>query len=164
MDLQIQEDTVVSESDYTWLRNPEIATQYAVTRTFALTNFVAATHYPNGRLKPGIFVARYTGGSNVNLWGPYHDDAAAGETAGLNVLKGILVDNGEIRLGTDGNPIIGANGAFAASVILVNTPAMIIRGNLPAMLESDGTTAFTPDQADIETTLGMIDDAEAVTQ
>lgn len=160
MDLQVQSETVVSASDYTWLRNPDVAFAYAVTRTFTLAHFVEAVHYPEGRLKPGLFVGNYTGGAYSGLWGPYHDDTDAGDTAGLNTLAAVLLDAGEIRYPrASSTPLVGATGSVTASVLLVGTPAMIIRGNLPAMVESDGSTAYVPSAADIAT-LGMIDDAE----
>ena len=162
-DLQVTTETVVSDSDRTWVRNPEIASQYAVTRTFVMTDMVEAVHYPNGILKPGLFVARYTGGARSGLWAPYYDDWTDATNTGLNTLLGVIYDGGEVRKNRDGTLVVGANGNIAASVLLVGTPAMIIRSNLPAQVLEDGSTPFVPDAADIAT-LGMIDDDEGVDQ
>lgn len=130
MDLKFSSESY-STVDWTWLASKH-GLDAAKTVTLHIPSMVKATHYPEGRAKPGLLLAKYTGGANAGLWAPYVQDGADGLDAALMV----LIDDGVVRE------------AGGEAISTVCTAAAIHHGQvyldkLPATLLADGTTEAT---------------------
>ena len=154
MDLQVTEETIVTESDYRWLASAH-GVGTGKPRTLHIASATESVHYPNGRIKPGTLLAKITAaGATQGLWGPYIQDA----TNGLETPLGIALDGFRVRKNRDGS-VIGT--VTAGSVLLVNAPIRVKLARLPKLVLADGTTEYSVVLADI-TALGMSVDEEGV--
>lgn len=70
MDLSIRRTSPLVVEDRSWLGDVE-GTQATRSITLVTAAFTKNTHYPDGLLKSGTILARFTSGANVGLWGPY---------------------------------------------------------------------------------------------
>ncbi len=136
MDLQIRSWTFGSR-DYSWLASKH-GTDAPKTATLLVSAATEATHYPDGFIKSGTLLAKYTSGANEGLWAPYVNDGSLG----LNAIAGIVLDGFDItrNVGTgaiDSTRVMG-------SVILANSGVYINVSKLPGLLLDDGTTAYVP--------------------
>lgn len=85
MDLTVRTDAIGAD-DQSWMGSRH-GTNNARTITLARAAFTAATHYPQGFMKSGTPLARYTTGANTGLYGPY----TTGATDGSQNLAGFLL-------------------------------------------------------------------------
>lgn len=138
MPFQTQSESFNSR-DLSWLAS-EQNTKYRVTRTIVLEDAVEAVHYPDGYIKSGILVARYTSGGNSGLWAPFVRDAADGRQTPLGVAF-------------SGFQAVDRNGAAFdrcdGSVILANTHIRVWLAKMPGLVLADDTTADPVVLADI---------------
>lgn len=153
MDLQINTETIVTESDYRWLASAH-GVGTAKPRTLHIASAIEAVHYPNGRIIPGTLLARYSSGANDGLWAPFVNNGATG----LNVPLGIALDGFRIRKDASGTAV---SAVTAGAVLLVNSPVRVKLARLPKLRLADGTTEYTVTAANI-TALGMSVDDEGV--
>jgi hypothetical protein len=107
MDLSVRTDSVGTD-DQSWLGSRH-GTNNARTVTLAKAAFNSATHYPQGFLRSGTPLAKYTSGGNTGLYGPYTPGATDGSqtfvghllapqsvTSGTGNIVGALMDHGRI--------------------------------------------------------------------
>lgn len=142
MDLQISSESF-GTVDWTWLAS-KFGVNTAKSATILLSAATAATHYPDGRIKPGTIMAKFTSGANAGLWAPYVNDDTAGE--GLGTAAGILLDGARVRTDSAGAEIATV---VVGAVLLAGTPIQVNVSNLPGLLDEDGTTAYAPVAADL---------------
>lgn len=137
-------------ADLSWLGN---LTQMGQTHsaTVLLSAATKATHYPNGRIKPGTILAQFTSGGNAGLWAPYVNDDTAGE--GLGTPAGIVVDGFSVRT-EDGTELATKT---AGSILLAGTPQQVYVSKLPGLLDEDGTTAHPVVVGDLPASFVNID-------
>ena len=150
MDLQITTESFET-ADWTWLAS-KFGVDTAKPVTIRIASATKATHYPNGRIKPGTILAKYTSGANVGLWAPYVSDDTALE--GLGTAAGILLDGARVRLQSDGSL---AASVTVGACLLAGTPIQVNVGNLPGLLLQDGTTAYPPVAADLPSGFVAVD-------
>jgi hypothetical protein len=141
MDLQYTTDTHVVR-DYSWL-DPQSPIETAQPRTLLIAGATEATHYPDGFLKSGTIMAKYTSGGNAGFWAPYVVDHVGG--FGLNTQVGIVLDGFEMRRGSSG-AIIGIE--VFGSMLIADTPIMVYVSKLPGLL-NNAAGAYTPLTADL---------------
>lgn len=152
MDLAIVEETILNDRDYTWIASdPSWVLGRTQPRTVILTAFTKAVHYPNGFLKRGLVLAKYTSGANAGYWGPFISDNAEGE--GLATPAGIVVTGFKVSYKNDAT--LESN-VVAGAVVLAKVPIEIYRLKLPKLVLDDGTTEYTVTAANV-TTLGFVD-------
>lgn len=142
MDLQISSETFTTV-DWTWLAS-KFGVDTAKSATVLLSACDEETHYPEGRLKPGLILAHFTSGANNGLWAPYVEDNAAG--TGLAVAAGIVLDGFRVRRDSAGALVATVT---AGAVILAGVPLQVYVSELPGLLLDDGTTAYAPLAADL---------------
>lgn len=142
-DIAITTTTLANDRDYRWAASSHglNATQGASVLVSATTE---ATHWPNGHLKRGLLLAKFTSGGNAGLWAPYVDNDTAGE--GLGTVAGIVIDGFKIDKDGAGSPV--STNVFG-SVVLAGVPIQIFVDKLPGLLLEDGTTAYAPTATEI---------------
>lgn len=150
MDLQITSESF-DTADWTWLAS-SFATGTGKPVTILLTTFVEATHYPNGRIKPGTILAKYTSGANSGLWGPYVSNDTVAE--GLGTPAGILLDGARVRKDASG---VNVSTVTVGACLIAGTPVQVNVANLPGLLLEDGTTAYAPLAADLPSAAVAVD-------
>jgi len=134
MDLQVTSRTLTTR-DHSWLAT-RAGIENALPGTIVLSGATKATHYPDGYIKPGTLLARYTSGGNSGLLAPFVNDG----TAGLNTAVGIAFDGFEVRYDETGTAIATKT---AGSVLFKGCGAMVYLSKLPTLLLADGTTSYT---------------------
>ena len=142
MDLQITSETFTT-ADLSWLDSSH-AVDTAKPATVLIASTTEATHWPEGRIKPGTILAEYTSGANEGLWAPYVQDDTAGE--GLGDAAGIVLDGFVIKKDSSGS-VIGT--VTAGAVLMAGYPIAAKIAKLPGLLLEDGTTAYAPVAADL---------------
>ncbi len=125
MDLSVRTDSVGTD-DQSWLGSRH-GTNNARTVTLAKAAFTGATHYPNGFLRSGTPLAKYTSGGNANLYGPY----TPGATDGSQTFVGFLLTPQSVTSGT-GN-IVGP----------LMDHGRIVEARLPIAIDSAAKTSAT---------------------
>ncbi len=147
MDLTIQTETF-GVKDLTWLAHAKNLSKFPA--TMATAHLVAATHYPDGFVKPGTVVGLFTGGASAGLWTPWLEDGGAGENgAGEEVIAGIVFSGFQVRQTEGSTAPVAAR--TVGSILLPQSDHRVIVGNLPAGLLADGSTANTATAAQLET-------------
>jgi hypothetical protein len=107
MDLTVRTD-VIGTDDQSWMGSRH-GTNNARTVTLAKAAFTSGTHYPQGFLRSGTPLAKYTSGANTGLYGPYTPGATDGTqtfvghlltpcsvTTGAGNLIAPLMDHGRV--------------------------------------------------------------------
>jgi hypothetical protein len=79
MDISVRRTSSLLVEDRSWLGDVD-GTQATRSITLRAAAFTKNTHYPNGVLKSGTVLARYTSGAYAGLWGPYAGQASEGQT------------------------------------------------------------------------------------
>lgn len=116
-----------------------------INATIRLANCVKATHYPEGYIKPGTFLAKFTSGGNAGLWAPWvEDDASA---TGLNTLAGMVFSGFEVRE-VDG---VAVATKTSGAIIPKGIPCQVYVSKLPGLLLANGSTANPILAADVAT-------------
>lgn len=101
MDLSVRSAGPYVAEDRSWLASENnIKETQSVTLAVAL--FTKATHYPNGYIKSGTWIAKATSGPYVGLWGPYDNNASDGRQTNGGVLFNTVPN---VR---EGGPNLGA--------------------------------------------------------
>ena len=134
MDLQVTSQTLNSR-DLSWLTGT-FGLENAHPGTLLIAGATKATHYPNGYIKPGTLLAKYTSGGNAGLLAPFVNDGSTG----LNTAVGIALDGFEVRYDSTG-AAIGTK--TAGSVLYAGAGITVILAKLPTLLLADGTTSYT---------------------
>lgn len=134
MDLQVT-STTLNTRDYRWLAT-RAGIENALPGTLLISSAVKATHFPDGYIKTGTLLAKYTSGGNSGLLAPFVNDGSTG----LNTAVGIALDGFEIRMDADGNAI---GTKTAGSVLYGGSGANVFLSKLPTLLLADGTTSYT---------------------
>lgn len=80
MDISVRKTSPLIVEDRSWLGDVD-GTQATRSITLLASAFTKVTHYPDGVLKSGTVLARFTSGANVNLYGPYGGRASEAQTA-----------------------------------------------------------------------------------
>ncbi len=80
MDISVRRTSPLIVEDRSWLGDAA-DTQTPRSMTLVTAAFTKNTHYPNGVLKSGTVIARFTSGANVGLWGPYAGRTTEVQTA-----------------------------------------------------------------------------------
>lgn len=70
MDISVRRTSPLVVEDRSWLGDVD-GTQPTRSITLLTSAFTKVTHYPDGVLKSGTVIARFSSGANVGLWGPY---------------------------------------------------------------------------------------------
>lgn len=145
MDIVIEQETLLNDRDYRWLASPHnaLATQPA---TILLANTVEATHWPNGHIKRGTVLGKFTGGPNAGLFAPYVDDWSDVVNTGLDTPAAIVVDGFKVRKDSAGAAV---STVVSGAVVLAGVPLQLNLDYLPGLLLEDGTTAYTIVAADL---------------
>ena len=94
MDLSVRSDAIGTDIQ-DWMGSRH-GTNNARTVTLAKAAFTAATHYPQGFIRSGTPLGRYTSGANTGLYGPY----TSGATDGTQTLAGHLLTPQTVTAGT----------------------------------------------------------------
>lgn len=76
----------IGRDDQSWLGSSR-GTSHAQSIALIVASFTAATHYPDGYLRSGTPLGKYTSGANSGSYGPY----TAGATDGSQTLAGFLL-------------------------------------------------------------------------
>lgn len=118
MDLSVRRTTPLSVEDRSWLGDVD-GTQATRSITLVTASFTKATHYPNGRLKSGTIIGRYTSGPNNGLWGLY-DNAA---TDGRQTAVGVLFNTLDLEVHGAAAPRVGAPMMERGFIKTANLPA-----------------------------------------
>jgi hypothetical protein len=79
MDIVVRKTSPLVVEDRSWLGDVD-GTQATRSITLRAAAFTKNTHYPNGVLKSGTVLARYTSGTYVGLYGPYAGQASEAQT------------------------------------------------------------------------------------
>ena len=124
----------------------------AKSATILLSAFVEATHYPDGYIKPGTILAKYTSGANDGLWGPYISNDIVGE--GLGTPAGILLDGARVRQDSSGANV---HTQVVGACLIAGTPIQVYVSKLPGLLLSDAVTAYVVLAADLPTAFVAVD-------
>lgn len=102
MDISVRRTSPLIVEDRSWLGDAD-GTKATRSITLVTASFTKATHYPDGVLKSGTVIGRYTSGANQGLWGLYDDVAADGRQTAVGFLFNsleLLVDGlTPVRLG-----------------------------------------------------------------
>lgn len=85
MDLSIRKTSGLVVEDRSWLGDVD-GTQATRSITLVVASFTKATHFPNGVLKSGTVIGRYTSGANNGLWGLYDNAATDGRQTAVGFL------------------------------------------------------------------------------
>jgi hypothetical protein len=80
MDITVRKTSPLIVEDRSWLGDVD-GTQATRTITLYAPAFTKNTHYPNGVLKSGTVLSRYTSGAQAGLWGPYAGQASEAQLA-----------------------------------------------------------------------------------
>lgn len=80
MDITVRRTSPLVVEDRSWLGDVD-GTQATRSITLYAPAFTKNTHYPDGVLKSGTVLARYTSGAHINLYGPYAGQASEVQTA-----------------------------------------------------------------------------------
>jgi hypothetical protein len=80
MDITVRSTSPLVVEDRSWLGDVD-GTQATRSITLYAPAFTKSTHYPNGVLKSGTVLARYTSGAHLGLYGPYAGQASEVQTA-----------------------------------------------------------------------------------
>lgn len=140
MDLQVTSHTLTTR-DLSWLAT-RAGIENALPGTLLIAGANRPKHYPDGYIKPGTLLARYTSGPNQGLLAPFVNDG----TTGLNAAVGIALDGFHIRLDDDG-AVIGTR--TAGSVLYAGSGAMVYLAKLPNLLLANGTTNYVVTAANL---------------
>lgn len=152
MDLTVESRTLTASRDYSFFAN-KFGWDTAINGTILIADLVKATHYPEGYVKPGIILAKYTSGGNAGLWTPWVENDAGG--TGRNTIAGMVFSGFDVRT-TDG---VAVSTKTSGSIIPKGVPCQVYLAKMPGLLMADGTTANPILAADL-TTLGFINVAE----
>jgi len=79
MDISVRKTSPLIVEDRSWLGDVD-GTQATRSVTLRTAAFTKATHFPNGVLKSGTVLARYTSGQYAGLYGPYAGAASEVQT------------------------------------------------------------------------------------
>lgn len=135
----------ITSQDLTFLfrpDQPELA--QAVPVMLDLTYFTAATHYPDGVIKPGTLVAQLDSGGDSGNWGAYVHDSSAG--TGLDTADGMVYSGGIVKRDeATGDPIFTD---VQAAVLPKELAIQIVVANLPGLLD-EALADYAPDAADL---------------
>ena len=148
MDLTIQSRTLTASRDYSFFANKH-GWDAALNGTVLIADLVKATHYPEGYLKPGLILAKYTSGGNAGLWTPWVQDNVAG--LGAATIAGIVFSGFDVRE-TDG---VAVGTKTSGSIIPAGIPCSVYISKMPGLLLVNGSTANPVVAADV-TALGFI--------
>ncbi len=80
MDISVRKTSPLIVEDRSWLGDVD-GTQATRSVTLRTAAFTKATHFPDGVLKSGTVLAKYTSGSYAGLYGPYAGEASEVQTA-----------------------------------------------------------------------------------
>lgn len=80
MDISVRKTSPLIVEDRSWLGDVD-GTQATRSITLLTSAFTKVTHYPDGVLKSGTVLARFTSGANLGLYGPYGGRASEVQTA-----------------------------------------------------------------------------------
>lgn len=80
MDISVRRTSPLVVEDRSWLADVD-GTQATRSITLRTAAFTKATHFPDGVLKSGTFLARYTSGAYSGLYAPYGGAASEAQTA-----------------------------------------------------------------------------------
>lgn len=89
MDLSIRRTSPLLVEDRSWLGDVD-GTQATRSITLVVASFTKATHFPQGVLRSGHVIGRYTSGGNTGLWGLYSDAAGDGRQVAVGFLFNTL--------------------------------------------------------------------------
>jgi hypothetical protein len=140
MDLQVTSRTLTTR-DMTWLAT-RAGLQNALPGTLLIAGANKAKHYPDGYIRPGTLLARYTSGANQGLLAPFVNDGSTG----LNAAVGIALDGFRVRYDDEG-ALIGTR--TAGSVLYAGSGAMVYLAKLPNLLLANGTTNYVVTSANL---------------
>lgn len=152
MDITIESRTLTASRDYSFFAS-KFGWDAAINGTVLIADLVKATHYPEGYLKPGLILAKYTSGGNAGLWTPWVQDDAGAD--GADTIAGIVFSGFDVRE-TDG---VAVATKTSGSIIPAGIPCQVYLAKMPGLLLADGTTANPVAAADL-TALGFINVAE----
>jgi hypothetical protein len=128
-DFQVTTETLRNERDYRWLVP---STDIANTQggTLLIAGATQATHYPDGYIKPGTLLARYTSGANDGLLAPFVVDGSTG----LDTCVGIVMAGFYVRRERITGTVIGTvtTGAFVPAGIQLQVSVGFLPGLLTA--------------------------------
>jgi hypothetical protein len=79
MDISVRSTGFLVQEDRSWLADAD-GTQATRSVTLRTAAFTANTHFPNGVLKSGTILARYTSGAYKGLYAPYAGTASEAQT------------------------------------------------------------------------------------
>jgi len=144
VDLTVVDRTLTASRDLSFFAN-KFGWGAQTNATIRIANCVKATHYPEGYVKPGTFLAKVTSGANTGVGAPWVEDDAGG--VGLNTLAGMVFSGFEIRE-VDG---VAVATKTSGSIILKGTPVHVYVSKLPGLLLANGSTANPILAADVAT-------------
>lgn len=120
MDLSVRTDTI-GQDKQSWLGSAS-GTDTAVAGVIATSTFTAATHYPDGYIRSGTPVAKFTSGANLGKFGPY---VSAG-TLGSGTLFGFVMTPARVPAGSTADTIAAImDGSDGPRVIVANLPITV---------------------------------------
>lgn len=125
MDLTLRTD-VIGQDKQSWLGSAS-GTDTAVSGVLAISTFTANTHYPDGYIRSGTPVAKFTSGGNSGKFGPY----VSGGSNGSAVLFGFVLTPTRVP----------ASGDTIAALMDGSDGPRIIVANLPITVDSAGMTS-----------------------
>lgn len=152
MDIAIESRTLTASRDYSLFAN-KFGWDAFINGTILISDLVKATHYPEGFVKVGIILAKYTSGGNAGLWTPWVENDASG--TGKNTIAGMAFSGFDVRT-TDG---VAVATKTSGAIIPKGVAAQVYLAKVPGLLLTDGTTANPILAADLAT-LGFINVAE----
>jgi hypothetical protein len=85
MHLEVQRTSPLVVEDHSWLGDAA-DTQSWRSITLVTASFTKETHYPQGVLRSGTVIGKYTSGPNTGLWGLYSDAATDGRQTAVGFL------------------------------------------------------------------------------
>lgn len=150
MDIQASR-TTAGMSDKSCFHNTLNLAQLSSPATIAVDSLTEATHFPNGFVKPGTILARYTSGANDGMWGAHVPDSTDG--VGLENSDAVVWDGFYIDALADGSTLPDA---VAGSILLAGLPVQMLVAKMPGLLD-DADAAHTVVAADLPTGFIAVD-------
>jgi hypothetical protein len=85
MHLEVRKTSPLVVEDHSWLGDAA-DTQSWRPATLVVASFTKNTHYPQGVLRSGTVIGKYTSGPNQGLWGAYDNAATDGRQTAVGFL------------------------------------------------------------------------------
>ncbi len=142
MDLQNRTETF-NQGQLDWLHRIDGVLENSIGYTIVTDDLVESIHYPDGFIKPGTLIAKYTSGANDGKFGPFTSDA----TDGRQTCVGIHIDDGRMTKDQAG----AVASAVTGSYVPAGWPIMVLLAKMPGSVEDDGTTAHPIVAGDLPT-------------